>query len=340
MRKDENMKNYDESWFSFRDIEAAYKAISPYVRETPLEEAFYLGGKSGLYGLPESRYFYKLESFQRAKSFKIRGAMNKMLSLSPEEREKGIATISSGNHGSSVSYAASLLGIKNAVVIVPKTAPKSKVERIKYFGAEVLQLGNNYDEAHAEGMKYIEERGMVYIDAYYDDPRIYAGQGTIGIELLKENPDIDTIVCPIGGGGLITGIAMAVKAFKPEIRIFGVQTEACPAMAASFRENVFYEEYPVTGDTVCDALVGGVGALSYARLRPLIEEVLVVSEAAIRRAVAFMAKEEKFIVEGGSAAAAAAVMEMPEKIGGKNIALILSGGNIDGELLSGILNED
>lgn len=331
------MRKYDESWFSFKDIEEACGAIAPYIRETPLEEAFYLGGGSGLYGLSGSRYFYKLESFQRAKSFKIRGAMNKLLSLTREERERGIATISSGNHGSSVSYAASLLGIKNAVVIVPKTAPKSKVERIKYFGAEVLQLGENYDEAHAEGMKYIEERGMVYIDAYYDDPKIYAGQGTIGVELLRQDPDIDTVVCPIGGGGLITGIATAVKTLKPEIRVFGVQTEACPAMAASLRENVFYDEYPIKGDTVCDALVGGVGALSYARLGELIEEVIVVREATIRKAVAFMAREEKFIVEGGSATTIAAIMEQPEKVGGKNIALILSGGNIDGELLSEIM---
>ena len=146
---------------------------------------------------------------QRAKSFKIRGAMNKMLTLTEEEKQKGVATISSGNHGSSVSYAASLLGISNAKVIVPETTPKSKVDKIKYFGADVMLMGSNYDEAHALGMKFIEEKGMTYIDAYYDDPKIYGGQGTIAIEILEQNPDIDTIVVPIGGGGLSTGIAVA-----------------------------------------------------------------------------------------------------------------------------------
>ena len=188
--------------FNFEEVKQAYERIRPYVRRTPLEESFYLNDG-------DRRYYFKLESMQRAKSFKIRGAMNKMLTLTGEEKQKGVATISSGNHGSSVSYAASLLGISNAKVIVPETTPKSKVDKIKYFGADVMLMGSNYDEAHALGMKFIEEKGMTYIDAYYDDPKIYGGQGTIAIEILEQNPDIDTIVVPIGGGGLSTGIAVA-----------------------------------------------------------------------------------------------------------------------------------
>ena len=318
--------------FGYKDVLDAYEAIKEYVRETPLEQSYYLGNEN-------QKFFFKLESCQRAKSFKIRGALNKMLSLTEEEKQKGVATISSGNHGSSVSYAASLLGIANAKVIVPETTPQSKVDKIKYFGADAMLMGANYDEAHALGMKYINEHGLTYIDAYYDDPKIYGGQGTIAIEILKQNPDIDTIIVPIGGGGMITGIAVAAKHLKPEIKIIGVQTEACPAMVASYRDNVFYEEYPITGDTVCDALVGGVGKLSYEILKDYVDELLVVKEDIIRKAVAFMIKDEKYIVEGGSCTTVAAVMQYPEKITGKNIALVMSGGNLDGKLMTEILKE-
>ena len=318
--------------FNFEEVKQAYERIRPYVRRTPLEESFYLNDG-------DRRYYFKLESMQRAKSFKIRGAMNKMLTLTGEEKQKGVATISSGNHGSSVSYAASLLGISNAKVIVPETTPKSKVDKIKYFGADVMLMGSNYDEAHALGMKFIEEKGMTYIDAYYDDPKIYGGQGTIAIEILEQNPDIDTIVVPIGGGGLSTGIAVAAKAIKPDVRVIGVQTEACPAMIKAIEDKVFYEEYPVTGDTVCDALVGGVGKLSYELLPEYIDDIIEVKEETIRKAVRLMIRDEKIIAEGGSCTTVAAVMDFRERVGGKNIALVISGGNIDGDLMVEILNE-
>lgn len=318
--------------FNFEEVKQAYERIKPFVRKTPLEESFYLNDD-------DRRYFFKLETMQRAKSFKIRGAMNKMLTLTEEEKQRGVATISSGNHGSSVSYAAFLLGIENAKVIVPETTPKSKVDKIRYFGADVMLMGSNYDEAHALGMKFIDEKGMTYIDAYYDDPKIYEGQGTIAIEILEQNPDIDTIVVPIGGGGLITGIAVAAKALKPGIRVIGVQTEACPAMIKAIEDKVFYEEYPVTGDTVCESLVGGVGKLSYELLPQFIDDIIEVKEKTIREAVRFMIKDEKIIAEGGSCTTVAAVMDFRERVGGKNIALVISGGNIDGDLMVKLMNE-
>lgn len=317
--------------FDYNEVKAAYERISPYVRKTPLEQSFYLGDG-------QRNYFFKLESFQRAKSFKIRGALNKMLTLTPEEIQRGVATISSGNHGSSVSYAASLLGIKNTKVIVPETTPQSKIDKIQYFGADVLLMGKGYDEAHALGMEYIRQHGMTYIDAYYDDPYIYGGQGTIGIEILEQNPDIDTIVVPIGGGGLITGIAVAAKAIKPGIRVVGVQTEKCPAMIKSYEDGVFYEEYPCE-DSICDALIGGVGALSYQMVKDYVDDLIAVSEDTIGKAVSFMAREEKFIVEAGSCTTVAAVMDFRERIGGKNIALVLSGGNIDGKMLLSLMEK-
>lgn len=315
--------------FNFQDTKDAYNRIKSYTIKTPLEESFYLGDDN-------KKYFFKLESFQKVKSFKIRGALNKMLTLNNEEKKSGVATISSGNHGSSVSYAAKLLGIRNVKIIVPESTPQSKIDKIEYFGGEAILLGKNYDEANSLGMNYILENNLTYIDAYYDDPYIYGGQGTIGIEILEQNPDIDTIVVPIGGGGLITGIAVAAKHIKPDIKIIGVQTEACPAMIKSYQHNTFYEEYPNT-DTLCDSLIGGIGKLSYKLAKDYVDEFLIVSENGIAKAVSFMAKQEKFIAEAGSCTTIAAVNEYPEKISGKNIALVISGGNIDGEILTNIL---
>lgn len=318
--------------FTYLEVIEAYDRIRPYLKPTPLEQSYYLGDI-------DQKIFFKLESLQRAKSFKIRGALNKMLSLSEEEKAKGVAAISSGNHGSSVAYAASILGIKKAVIIVPETAPKSKVDKIKYFGGTVMQMGANYDEAHALGMEYIKSQDMTFIDAFYNDHQIYGGQGTIALEILEQNPDIDTIIVPIGGGGLITGIAVGAKHIKPDIRIIGVQTEACPAMIKSYEDGVFYEEYPITGDTICDASVGGIGELSYELAKDYVDDIVEVSEASIRKAVAFMLTQEKWVCEGASAMTIAALYEHAKRIGGKNIALVISGGNIDGKLIKELLNE-
>lgn len=316
--------------FSYENVKIAYDQIKNYLKATPLEESFYLGDG-------DRRYFFKLESLQRAKSFKIRGSLNKMLTLTEEEKRCGVAAISSGNHGSAVSYAASILGIKNVVVIVPQTTPQSKIDKIKYFGADVMLLGDTFDEAHSLGMKYISEHGLTYIGAYYNDPEIYGGQGTVAIEMLEQNKDMDTIVVPVGGGGLITGIAVAAKHIKPSIRIIGVQTEACPAMIKAYEDNVFYEEYP-SEESLCDALLGGVGKRSYEMAKDYVDDFIAVTEDSIARAVSFMAKEEKYIVEAGSATAVAAIMDYRDRVGGTNVGIVVSGGNIDGDVLTGILS--
>ena len=318
--------------FNYKLVEEAYERIRDYVHFTPLEESLYLSDN-------EHKVFFKLESMQSLKSFKIRGAMNKMLSLTEEEKELGVGCVSSGNHGASVSYGASLLGIKNCTVICSKATPKAKTQKMKYFGANVIQEGENFDGAHAFGMEYLKSHKMTYIDSYYNDPLVYAGQGTIAIEIFKQNPDIDTIVVPIGGGSLITGISVMAKHIKPSVRIIGVQTAACPAMIASYKDHKFYEEYPTEGDTVCDALVGGVGELSYNLLKDYVDDLIEVSEVSIRKAIKHMIREEKYMIEGGSATTVAALHDYKERIGGKNIALIISGGNIDGELMTSILNE-
>ncbi|MGI5976130.1 MAG: threonine ammonia-lyase [Candidatus Limivicinus sp.] len=315
------------------EVLSAYERIKDYIYETPLEESPYLGSGG-------RRYFFKLESAHRVKSFKIRGALSKITTLTGAEKEKGVATVSSGNHGIAVSYASKLLGITNALIIVPKCTPKAKTDRIKFFGGQVMLLGENYDEAHRLGLQYIAEQGMTYIDAYDNDEKVYAGQGTVALEILKQNPDIDTIVLPIGGGGLITGAAVAAKALKPGIRIIGVQTEVCTAMIRALQDNVYYGEYPCSGNTVCESLVGGVGRLAFSMLGDYADDIIAVRESTIRKAVKHMILQEKFIVEGGSAAVLAAVMEAPERVGGKNVALVMSGGNIDADLITEIINEE
>ena len=179
----------------------------------------------------------------------------------------------------------------------------------------MLLIGKDYDEAHALGMEHIRRNGMTYIDPYYDDPKIYGGQGTIGMEILEQNPEIDTIVVPIGGGALFTGIAVAVKALKPSVRVVGIQTEACPAMICSYEDGKFYTDFPCEG-SLCDALVGGVGAMSYQMAKNYVDDFIAVSEDTFGRVVSFMAREEKYIVEAGSCTTMAAVMDYRERVGG------------------------
>lgn len=318
--------------FTAADVFEAYQRIHPYLPKTPLEESFYLCENG-------RKYFFKLESAQHVKSFKIRGALNKILSLTEEEKRRGVATVSSGNHGVAVSYASKLLGIEHALVIVPTITPQAKIKKIEYYGAQVMLLGNNYDEAHTLGLEYLKKHNMTYIDSYYDDPKVYAGQGTVALELLEQNPDIDTIVIPIGGGSLITGCAVVAKQLKPDIRIIGVQTETCPAMIRALEDHVFYETFPTTGSTDCESLVGGVGKLSYEMLEDYADDIIAVKESTIRKGVKHMLLNEKFVIEAGSATTVAAVIDFAERVGGKNVALVISGGNIDADLIKAIVNE-
>lgn len=317
--------------FTAQDVQEAYERIRPYVYETPLEHSMYLSEEN-------SDVYFKMESLQSTKSFKIRGCLNKMLSLSEEEKQQGVVTVSSGNHGICVAYGAQLLGIEKAVIIVPETTPQSKVDKIKYFGGQVLFMGQNYDGAHIEGMKYVEAHSMTFIDSYYDDPVVYAGQGTMAIEILQQNPQIDTILTPIGGGGMLTGVAVAAKAINPAIRVIGVHTAACPALIKSYQENVFYEECESEA-SMCDALVGGIGKLCYEMAKDFVDDLVEVQEETIGKALVHMANKEKFIVEPASAVCVAAMMEHRQRIGGHHIALVMSGGNVNEKLMLRLLNQ-
>lgn len=314
---------------SFKEILDSRDRISKYIYTTPLEKSMYLSKDN-------TNIYFKLENQQKMKCAKVRGAFSKITDLSDEEIEKGIVAISSGNHGAAISYASYLLGIKNSTVYVPETTPKSKVEKIEYYGANVTRVGKNYDEAHEIGGEKIKTSGSIFIDPC-SDKTVIAGQGTISLEILEQEPSIDTILVPIGGGGIITGISIAAKHINPNIRIIGVQTAACPAMVASLRDEEFYEMYP-TEESICDALVGGVGDIPYKMAKECIDDIIVVEEEDIAKAIQFLLLKEKIVAEPAGAVGVAAVRKNPEIFKGKNVAIVITGGNIDEDLIKEITN--
>lgn len=313
-----------------QDIQGARERIKKYTYLTPLERSMNLSKKG-------TNIYLKLENHQKTRSYKIRGALNKISSLKDSDLSKGLVAISSGNHGVAIGYAAKLLGVNKTTIYMPKTTPKTKVERLKNYGGEAVLVGKNYDEAYKKGQEIIKRQGSTYIDSC-SDKMVIAGQGTIALEILEENPKIDTILVPIGGGGLITGIGIVAKAINPNIEIIGLQTQACPAMIAAFRDETFYESYP-SKESICDALVGGVGKLPYKLGRKVIDNILAIEEKDIKKAVKYLALEEKIIAEPAGAIGVAAIRAMPQLFQGRNVAVVISGGNIDKELLLKLVNQ-
>lgn len=311
----------------FEDIIEAKKRIDEYIFHTPLVKSIGLSKTSNIY--------LKMENQQKLNCYKIRGALSRATELTKEERALGVTAISSGNHGASVSYAANLLGIDKCSIYVPKTTPDSKIEKAEYYGANVVKLGKNYDEAHILGLKEIEKNQGIFIDPCSDET-VIAGQGSIAIEILEDNPKIDTIVVPIGGGGIITGVSIAAKAINPDIKIIGVQTEACPAMVACLEDNKLYEEYP-SEESICDALVGGIGEIPFKLANSTIDDIVLVTEESIKKALQYLILEEKAIVEPAGAVGVAAIMENEKYFKNKNVAIVLTGGNINKELLKSLL---
>lgn len=321
----------DSNTLTLEMINTANNKIKDYINKTPLIQSTYLSDDN-------TSVYYKLENTHQTRAFKIRGALNKMLSLNENEKNNGVATISSGNHGISVAMGAKLLGIEKALIIVPENTSEAKLDKIKYYGGKIVLLGKNYDEAHIKGMKYISDKDLTFIDSYYDDETVYAGQGTVMIEILEQLKDVDVVLAPIGGGGLISGISVAAKETNPNIKVYGVQTEACPAMKASLNDDICYEEYE-TEDSICESLVGGIGTLSFEICKKYIDDVLLVSESQIREATAFMVLKELIIIEPSSATVIAAFKRYKNLFKGKKTVLVISGGNPHVNLMVDIFNE-
>ena len=310
---------------------AARRVVQPHIWRTPLLASDTLSHRCG------GDVYLKLECWQQTGSFKVRGALNKLAALSPQEWGQGVVTASAGNHGLGVAYASQVLGLPAAVIFVPENAAVAKVNHLASFECQVRRAGADYDAAHALAEAYAREQGAVYVSAY-DDPLIIAGQGTVGLEVMEDLPDADLLVVPVGGGGLIAGMALAAKAVNPAVRIVGVQPDASPAAYFSLRDGQPYETYPAA-PTICDGLAGGFGRVPFQVAADWIDEVVVVPEADIRRAVGWLLAQEQLVVEGSGAIAVAPLLNGQLDAAGQKVAAVLTGRNVDTALLRDILAE-
>jgi threonine dehydratase len=276
--------------------------------------------------------FLKFENLQYTASFKERGACNKLAQLTANERARGVVAMSAGNHAQGVAYHAQRLGLR-AVIVMPRFTPGVKVERTRGFGAEVVLHGDTLEEARAHAYRLSEEQGLVFVHPY-DDEAIVAGQGTIALEMLQAQPDLDTLVIAVGGGGLIAGMATAAKAIRPGIRVIGVQAERFPAMVNAIQGT----QWPQGSSTIAEGIaVGSPGTITQAIVREKVDDLLLVDEGDIEQAIVMLLEIEKTLVEGAGAAGLAAVLKHPERFAGQKVGLVLCGGNIDPLLLASII---
>jgi threonine dehydratase len=309
-----------------RDIDAAAERLNGQVLDTPCVESRTLSQLTGC------QVFLKFENLQYTASFKERGACNKLSQLSADERARGVIAMSAGNHAQGVAYHAQRLGIR-AVIVMPRFTPGVKVERTRGFGAEVVLHGDTLEEARAHAYALAEQQGLVFVHPY-DDEAIIAGQGTVALEMLRAQPDIDTLVIAIGGGGLIAGMATAARAMRPDIQIIGVQTERFPAMYNAIKGT----HLPQGSSTIAEGIaVGTPGVITQAIIRDKVDDLLLVDEGDIEQAIVMLLEIEKTLVEGAGAAGLAAVLKHPERFAGRKVGLVLCGGNIDPMLLASII---
>jgi threonine dehydratase len=316
---------------SLAQLRAAANRIGPLIWRTPLVRSADLSCATG------AQVYLKMECWQHTGSFKVRGALAKVATLSAEERARGIVTASAGNHGLGVAYAAQTLGGCRASIFVPETASPVKLARLAGFDCQVHRAGGDYDACHALAVEYAREHGLTYVSAY-DDEVVIGGQGTVGLEILEDLPDADLMLVPVGGGGLLAGIAAAAQALRAGTRVVGVQPEASPAAYLSFRDGRPYETYPA-GPTICDGLAGGFGRVPFELARCWVDRVEVVPEAAVRHAVAWLARREQVLAEGSGAIAIAPLLTGQVQASGQRVACVLTGRHIDSRLVQEVLGE-
>ncbi|MEW6358064.1 MAG: threonine ammonia-lyase [Planctomycetota bacterium] len=280
------------------------------------------------------RVHLKLENLQMTGSFKERGALNKILNLTAEEKGRGVIAASAGNHAQGVAYHAVKQGIKT-MIVMPEPTPLIKVAATREHGAEVVLHGATYDDAYEHARKLEKEKGLVFVHPF-DDPLIIAGQGTIGLEMMEQAPEIEAAVVPVGGGGLISGIAIAMKETNPKIKMIGVEAESCPSMKTSLEKGAV-TDVPSAKSLADGIAVKRVGELTYGIVRNYVDQMVTVTEEEIAQAILVLIEREKSVVEGAGAATLAAVLHEKFWIKERNVALVLSGGNIDVNILSRII---
>ena len=311
----------------FQDVLDAAERIAPGIKRTPAEhsKALSLATAADIY--------LKFEIFQYTASFKERGGLNRLLRLTDEERTRGVIASSAGNHAQSIAYHAGRLRVP-ATLVMPKGTPFTKVKRTEDFGAEVVLAGKNFAEAAERAGEIEQQRGLTNIHTF-DDPDIMAGHGTVAVEFLDRFPELDLLVVPVGGGGLISGIAVAAKAIRPEIKIYGVQSEIYPSMKAALAGETV--EHPKV-ETIAEGIaIKEPGRLTKKVVAALVEDILIVKELSIEMAINVFMEVEKVVVEGAAAASLAAVYENPELFKGQKTGLVLTGANIDAKVLASSL---
>lgn len=312
---------------SIKDIQDARRVLDRIIRRTDLIEATGLS--------PECDVYIKAENLQRTGSFKIRGAYNKISRLSPEEKARGVVACSAGNHAQGVALGASENGIRS-VICLPDGAPISKIEATKHYGAEVELVSGVYDDAYARALELKNEKGYVFIHPF-DDPHVIAGQGTIGLEILEQLPETEAVIVPIGGGGLISGIAVAVKSLKPDCKIYGVQAAGAPGMYEAIKNNSL-KALPAVS-TIADGIAVKLpGSLTFELCRKYVDRIVTVTDDQISAAALTLLERQKVVAEGAGAASAAAALYGGLPLAGKKVVCVVSGGNIDVTILSRVIN--
>ena len=316
---------------AFDDIVAAHERVKGHIERTPCRRSRTLSEITG------AEVWVKFENLQFTAAYKERGALNKLLQLGENVRKRGVIAASAGNHSQGLAYHAARLGIP-VTIVMPKATPFMKVQQTRAFGAEVVIDGEGFDEAAATADRLCAERELTYVHPF-NDLDVIAGQGTVAIEMLEDVPDLEILPIPIGGGGLIAGMATAAKHLRPDIQVFGVE----PAMFPSFTAKMRGVNTARTGSasTIAEGIaVKEVGDISYAVARPLIDEVLLIEEPYFERGIALYCNVEKTVVEGAGAASLAALLAYPEKFRGKKCGLVITGGNIDTRLLASVLTRE
>jgi threonine dehydratase len=315
-------------------IQEAQKNITPFISPTPLIHSQFVSN------LCAANVYLKLENLQVTKSFKPRGVLNKLIHLTAKEKIQGIITASAGNHGQAVAFGAQKLGL-TAKIVVPTNTPQVKIEGIKKYNANLLLYGETYPEAEQKAKQLAKQENQLYISPY-NDKNIIAGHGTVGLEIIKELPAVDVVLVPVGGGGLISGVSVAVKKLKPNTQVIGVQSAAVPIMYESLRMGKIVPPHRHEQKTIAEGLSGGLekGAITFGITQQYVDEVLLVEEKTIRQAVKLLWVYEKQKVEGSGVAGIALLLENKDWFIDQTVAVIVSGGNIDEKLFEQIYNND
>jgi threonine dehydratase len=314
---------------TFEDIQTAAALVQPALVRTPTRHSRTLSEIAGC------EVWLKFENRQFTASFKERGALNRLLSLTPDEKKRGVAAMSAGNHAQGVAYHAGRLGIP-ATIVMPVTTPFNKIKHTRDFGATVVVHGNDLIAADAEARRLAAEGGLTFIHPF-DDPLVIAGQGTLAMEMLEDVPQLEALIVPVGGGGLISGCAIAAKAMKPGIEVFGAQTELYPALSDVIK-GVSEPQSTIAQQTIAEGIaVKRPGALTSRIIKDLVTDIFVVREDEIEHALAMILEIEKTVIEGAAATAFAALLANKARFAGRPVGIVMSGGNIDMRLLSNLI---